>query len=98
MTREELEFYAATVSNARAYVKLLQAVNEVQSFSLGCFESYPNIIPKCGLFENGCLCTSKTCPLTPMNKAYFDADVAHEKAKLALKQAQTAVLGAIVKS
>lgn len=98
MTKAELEFYGATVSKARAYVKLLEAVNEVQSFSLGCFEGYPNIKPKCELFEKGCFCTSETCPLTPMNKAYINAEATHEKARIALMQAQTAVLGAIVKS
>ncbi len=98
MDRAELDFYIATVSKARAYVKLLEAVQEVQSFSLGCFEGYPNIKPKCNSFEKGCLCTSETCPLTPMNKAYVEADATYEKAKLALTQAQTAVLGAIVKS
>lgn len=97
--QKEFRYLMALRANGKAYMKYLEAVNEIQSFGdNACFGEFPNIATKCDFFtENADTCNQKTCPLYGLYKLYIKAFEQYEDSRRALQHAQTAMLCAKTK-
>ena len=95
--KKKISWYLANLVKARAYTKLLEAVDEIQKFDRPvCFSDYPDINHKCALFKADCACKSKTCPLVGINKIYINASQQYDKSRIAYTQAKTGLFCALV--
>ena len=93
-----LKYYVTHLSEARAYVELLDAINEVQKFGeCACFYNYPDTLIICSRFKQEYVCGSQTCPLAKINKAYIEAQKKFSDARVAHYQAETAMKSVKVK-
>lgn len=71
---KEIRYLWAVRARAKAYIKFLESVNEVQSFGkMACFEGWPEIKPNCQHFNSDSKCKHTTCPMCPLNNIYVDA-------------------------
>ena len=92
---KEFKYLYALHDKGKAYIKLLEAVNELQSFSSicgpWCFKGYPDMTPLCRHFQQDYKCEHRTCPLYNQNNRYIDAVKELELARLRLTEAETAM-------
>lgn len=102
MKVKEHKYLHAVRAEAKAYLNVLEAADNILEFSHSCFESYPIVTEpvetkKCMRFKEDVECDSPICPLKIFNKFYIDARSAREDARIQKYKAQTAVLSAKVR-
>ncbi len=95
---KEFKYLYALRAKGRAYINFLDSVNEVQKFGKNsCFSGYPNIVPECVLFKQGCRCEHENCPMIHINNRCADSYSILEKTRRNLYQAETAMVSEKVK-
>ena len=102
MKSKEHKYLHAVRAEAKAYLNVLEAADNILEFSHSCFESYPIVTEpvetkKCVRFKEDVECDSTTCPLKIFNKFYIDACNTRENARIQKYKAQTAVLAAKIR-
>ncbi len=99
MKLKERKYLHAVCAEAKAYLNVLEAVDNILELSDGnwCFDDYPVITSNCKHFSEYCACAKTHCPLQPFNEEFIKALRAREVAHRNVSLAQTAVLAAKVR-